>query len=663
MMLTMAKKTNLPTLPALVPGILLLAFLLLLSGCSLGKAPADTTGINLEDYIRICDGASSEYRLVVANSGEYYELARKISLNIESKTGTAPEIIKDRTERAGKEILIGHTNRPESAEAYKSLIGMNDYIIKWFGDHLVIDGATSEALSAAVDYFITRYVEGSSGGVLLLEKNLSEIHHDRYINLVSNSKSSYSIVIADNDSDAANLAFTLSNAIKNKTGSFVKIITDATERSGNEIILGNTNRPESGEANDKLASARDFAITVRDGNIVIAGRDIFVLTDAVNKFLSDYIKVFHEGELMIPDSLNYVYNHEFSAAELLAQRINNIPSGEIKKPVFSTAMIYDASGPDAWYFSLYARVLNFNGRFYAFWASGRINEDDCGQRIMVSVSDDAVNWSVPVPLVDSKMGKASELVYAIKDAYLHDGRMYLYYNSFEYRPEALRYYPDGTPYRPSNAGLAANRIDRTLYLMSTADGITWQAEDIRTVRNDITVTAANYVDTEDAAKRGASQLMEPVAYQAKDGTIFIIYRSCMLNNDNNDGGKNYKWAVISQDGGMTFSQPYPTQFTDSPSRSEFGVLPDGRIFYVGNPYSENGRKTLMLYISEDGINFDEQYLLYDRVDYEQKMSGISKDAGYNYPDAMIWGDHLYIIYTINKEAVEIMKLPLSQFAK
>ena len=68
-----------------------------------------------------------------------------------------------------KEILIGHTNRPETAEVLAKL-SKNEYAVAAVGNKIVIVGAVDSITAVALDYFVDTYLkEGSDGNI---EKNL-----------------------------------------------------------------------------------------------------------------------------------------------------------------------------------------------------------------------------------------------------------------------------------------------------------------------------------------------------------------------------------------------------------------------------------------------------------------------------------------------------------
>lgn len=63
-----------------------------------------------------------------------------------------------------------------------------------------------------------------------------------------------------------------------------------------------------------------------------------------------------------------------------------------------------------WTYFHHPRLSSFNGRFSAIWSNGHQDEDAPGQRVLFSTSADFRAWTSPMPLLDSRPGKHSELV-------------------------------------------------------------------------------------------------------------------------------------------------------------------------------------------------------------------------------------------------------------
>ena len=363
-----------------------------------------------------------------------------------------------------------------------------------------------------------------------------------------------------------------------------------------------------------------------------------------------------------------------SAAETpeeAAAKINNRAGATVTKLDSEVGSVYVPKV--GWGYAHHPHIQFFKGRYYATFSQGRENEDDCGQRIMLSVSPDGLTWSEPVPLVDSVQGRDSELVLVNAGLYTDGTHLGAYYGSYEYRADTLR----GPNLRPLED---AHRIDYAMHYVLTGDGEAWE----KPVDMDIPF-GCNYgpiplqsgrllmcggttypytddpagldgfktgtIDGEGAKRRGAKTITEGSFFQTDDGVIHMMLRS---NTD-------YLWCAESTDDGVTWSDAYPTGFTDCKTKFQFGRLPDGRFFYVGSPIPGSGRNPLMLCLSENGADFSRQYILRNEP-YEQQIEGLYKGGLYGYPSVTVANDALYVIYSKHKEAIEVTRVALASLA-
>ena len=350
------------------------------------------------------------------------------------------------------------------------------------------------------------------------------------------------------------------------------------------------------------------------------------------------------------------------------------------------------AGPaGGWSYAHHAAAAFFQGRLYAVWSSSRRNEDDCGQRVMLSASPDFFHWSPPRPLLDSQQGEDSELVLTAGGLYVHEGVLRAYFGRYEYPSSCLR---NGGRLRPK-AEEDPGHLRTEMGVLSTRDGEHWSAPrllGVPVVPNHgpqptasgrlIVAGGVMYPYTDDPSgeegfkvtgiygdafgdrppyddsagielvtrARGwaAPLLREGSFFQTDDGVIHMMLRS----------NGPVLWCTESRDGGTTYGEPYPTEFTDDKSKFHFGRLPDGRFYAVGNPVAGGGRNPLVLSLSEDGENFNLRYILRDEP-YEQQFPGMYKGGLYGYPHSLIADGYLYVIYSKRKEAVEITRVPLS----
>lgn len=362
------------------------------------------------------------------------------------------------------------------------------------------------------------------------------------------------------------------------------------------------------------------------------------------------------------------------SAEESALRINNKTEGAIKK--LKTESVRISRYDSAWAFAHHGFITEFNGCLYAMWSSGHEHEDDLGQRVMYAKSENFTDWSIPEALADSMQGISSENVLFPMGFYVNGDTLIAYYKRCEYDYTKLR--NEGTLRPDSDTGWMYTKY----YYITSKDGENWseptefhirqagvsQARQNKTGRliwaggtgiaySDLldgikgwTTTEIKTQDIEAAYENGASLLCEASWYQTDDGIMHLLMRS-------NSG---YMWHSESYDNGESWSGAYPTQFTDDNTMAYIGNLPDGRYYYVGSPiYSGSDARTpLMLYISKDGYNWSEQYVLCD-TDYEMKRGGFAKCGGYGYPECVVADGYVYIVYSLGKEIMEVTRFKIS----
>jgi len=78
---------------------------------------------------------------------------------------------------------------------------------------------------------------------------------------------------------------------------------------------------------------------------------------------------------------------------------------------------------------------------------------------------------------------------------------------------------------------------------------------------------------------------------------------------------------------------------------------------------QGGRTMLAISLSRDGLHFDRMAVLrYSPPG--QRYEGLAKAApGYQYSHSIIIGEHLWVIYSISKEDIEVARIPLSELYK
>ena len=164
-------------------------------------------------------------------------------------------------------------------------------------------------------------------------------------------------------------------------------------------------------------------------------------------------------------------------------------------------------------------------------------------------------------------------------------------------------------------------------------------------------------------------MAEPApAWQLADGTWVRLYRDSgskhaktLREKEASKSRRNY--AAFSFNDGKSWTTPTRTSFPDACARSNAGKLPDGQVYVINNvlplPTKKGGRSLLAISVSRDGLTFDRmaviRFVAPDRHD-----DGRSKSIGYAYPHSASAGEHPWVIYSVNKEDIEIARIPLSE---
>ena len=150
----------------------------------------------------------------------------------------------------------------------------------------------------------------------------------------------------------------------------------------------------------------------------------------------------------------------------------------------------------------------------------------------------------------------------------------------------------------------------------------------------------------------AARVWEPHGYQGPDRALHFVSRHL----------GPHVWHAYSIDAGRTWSKlREQRQFTDSPANKQFGRLPDGRIWYLGNPLPHTTRTHLVLGVSRDGWRFDRPYLVRWEP-WAQRYPAPHKGGapGYEYPAGCTHDGKLCVVYAHARDYIELAVVGLDQ---
>ncbi len=196
----------------------------------------------------------------------------------------------DALPESAKEIVVGVCDRPATESILKNL-RENDFAIVYENERIYILSAAPEATLRGVEYFIENYLNVSTKSLVILD-DLNYINRFKYpLGIVSINGvgiSEYRIVIPDDcgfytSSAAANL----SDYFYYYGGISLDIVTDAESPEQYEILVGNTNRPES-QAAASVALGADQYILAETGSCVVMTGNSYMVGGGVSDFINNY---------------------------------------------------------------------------------------------------------------------------------------------------------------------------------------------------------------------------------------------------------------------------------------------------------------------------------------------------------------------------------------
>ena len=345
----------------------------------------------------------------------------------------------------------------------------------------------------------------------------------------------------------------------------------------------------------------------------------------------------------------------------------------VQTPIFRATM--ETGG-----YNHHAKIIKFKNKFYAMWSNHKYAEDGPGQKVYYSTSPDGKKWT-PYKVLFESMHK--ETPWGNSGINLSANKWIVQNDKLYARAwcGATVAWSDKSKTAQSNKHtrkfcFAVRKRYDYLYREVGSDGelgpvatyrleampkdILVKVENARKVYPELKVPK-NKLQYYNAMKGIKRRLCEASDYQAKDGTYVVLFRD--------DNYSHRKWVSFSKDG-IDWSSPQPTNIPDSPSATTNLVLKNGTVLLIGNhmaPEFDNPdnprhykRDPLMVSVSKDGKTFDKSYALRSG---QQKYTVPRKvvrgrGGGAQYPDAILAGDTVYVIYSLGKEDIWVSSFKL-----
>lgn len=287
---------------------LLLIFLLLLSvfsGCDTGKdneTTEITTEAETEPVYRdlFVDGKTS-YKLIYPYepTQEIFDATIYLQETIAEFSGIEMEYaddfynpFKETLPETAYEILIGDTNRVETADA-KALIRGKDFIIYEKNNRIAIVGGDESKTIEAVQYFIDTYFNLDTRNITVTEGMQDISRHSYDIGVISIDGveiSNYAVVVpeAPDTLFPYYAALNLIDLLSTEAGVVLPLIYDSEEPREYEIVIGETTRAESKSAKGTALEDNQYILKKVGNSIYMYGKD-YMVGGAVSDLVNNYI--------------------------------------------------------------------------------------------------------------------------------------------------------------------------------------------------------------------------------------------------------------------------------------------------------------------------------------------------------------------------------------
>ncbi len=339
-------------------------------------------------------------------------------------------------------------------------------------------------------------------------------------------------------------------------------------------------------------------------------------------------------------------------ASAFAQDPAHLLSGkaEFRETSLRTSTVFKGQ-PGVSNFNLHSYIAHHDGLFWAMWSSGRSTEDSANQHVIYATSKDGHTWSEPRALAADPDGPDGPQRWIARGIYVIDGKLTalaaliesadygkrgreevwrkLRLMRFEWASGAWRERGvfaencmNNFPPERLNGALAMVCRDSNMNVsMAIDDGAGWRHTPI-------------------ASAPPFDKMDEPTFYATRAGEVHMIVR------DNTRSGVLLR--AISKDHGRTWTAPVRTDYPDATSKNFPGRLSNGWFYLISNPNPKT-RNPLGISFSRDGWTFG---------------GGIAvaapNGASVQYPHAIEHNGSLWIVYSTNKQSIEVTELPLAK---
>jgi len=346
-----------------------------------------------------------------------------------------------------------------------------------------------------------------------------------------------------------------------------------------------------------------------------------------------------------------------------------VPSGEVawdELPRIDTPRIkvFEAVENVAGY-NMHPSLAYFEGRWWAMWSSGVWGEDMPGQKVRFANSVDGVNWSEARVLAEPdptfmltptgfwvRNGELLALACHRRGKPVVDGKRQKVEGALDHTTRIYRF-SAGTGTWTQTGKLPDTFSDKPIERLSTGE---WAM--VRATQAGNRYYAVGGVTAIDSWQffpipepADGHPMTESHLFELPAGGFSLFYR------DNKRSHHLYR--AFSEDRGHTWTVPVPTDFPDQTAKFSVLRLSTGGYLMASNPREAEERFPLTVSLSRDGLTFDRIYSVVG-PQAGPRYPNFTKRSGAQYPHAIEVNGQIMIIYSLNQESIEVIRIPVER---
>lgn len=309
-------------------------------------------------------------------------------------------------------------------------------------------------------------------------------------------------------------------------------------------------------------------------------------------------------------------------------------------------------------------LIAFRDQLFCIWSNGKVGEDEVGQRLAVSVSDNGRQWSSVKPLLNlEQLEQFDQHVFVATGLLVREDKLVAFYTitpGKNFHEDTALYFSESSdgenwtdPFRITdgffiNPPVVVNggRLLLGGELVAESDRETRRSKLIYHDGQSLRVGwSVAEIDEGDISRIGYA---EPnfIDRQHDVVALFRNYTGKLLVSRSKDHGQS--WEPLSD-----------SRIPDSTARFATGSLPGGVRYIVSNALHEKfDRRALLISLSTDqGESFSRVFVLRDEP-AEKRFDGQHKMNGWQYPHGYLWKNKFFVVHSVNKEDVALSVLKL-----